>query len=151
MKELVALSNVKPDTLEYHIDNPSFVSGVAEYFYQLLRLIKPKRLFEIGSGNSGPIAIKAIRRDNREDPGRRCKHICVEPYEALWLESAGVTVVRQGVENLDIQFFAELEENGILFIDSSHIIRPQGDVLFEYLELLPTLKKEVIVHVHDVF
>jgi hypothetical protein len=38
-----------------------------------------------------------------------------------------------------------------LFIDSSHIIRPQGDVLFEYLELLPILNKGVIVHVHDIF
>src|SRR4029078_2458503 len=39
----------------------------------------------------------------------------------------------------------------ILFIDSSHIIRPQGDVLFEYLELIPSLKAGVIVHVHDIF
>ena len=39
----------------------------------------------------------------------------------------------------------------ILFIGSSHVIRPQGDVLFEYLELLPTLKRGVIVHVHDIF
>jgi hypothetical protein len=31
------------------------------------------------------------------------------------------------------------------------MIRPQGDVLFEYLELLPTLKKGVIVHIHDIF
>ncbi|WP_369410476.1 class I SAM-dependent methyltransferase [Pontibacter qinzhouensis] len=47
--------------------------------------------------------------------------------------------------------FQQLEANDILFIDSSHIIRPQGDVLFEYLEVLPTLKSGVIVHVHDIF
>ena len=35
--------------------------------------------------------------------------------------------------------------------DDAHIIRPDGDVLFEYLELLPTLKKGVIVHAHDIF
>ena len=50
-----------------------------------------------------------------------------------------------------MEFFSELEENDILFIDSSHIIRPQGDVLFEYLELIPILNKGVIVHVHDIF
>jgi len=39
----------------------------------------------------------------------------------------------------------------MLFIDSSHIIRPQGDVLKIFLEILPKLNKGVIVHVHDVF
>jgi len=45
----------------------------------------------------------------------------------------------------------QLKSNDLLFIDSSHIIRPQGDVLFEYLELLPTLKPGVLIHVHDIF
>ena len=31
------------------------------------------------------------------------------------------------------------------------MIKPQGDVLFEYLELLPVLNKGVIVHIHDIF
>ena len=31
------------------------------------------------------------------------------------------------------------------------MIRPQGDVLYEYLEILPKLKSGVIVHVHDIF
>ncbi len=68
-----------------------------------------------------------------------------------WLEKTEVTVIREKVENVDISFFSELGEGDILFIDSSHIIRPEGDVLFEYLQLLPTLKKGVIVHVHDIF
>jgi hypothetical protein len=38
-----------------------------------------------------------------------------------------------------------------VFVDSTHVIRPQGDVLFECLELLPSLKKGVIVHIHDIF
>jgi len=68
-----------------------------------------------------------------------------------WLEQTAVSVVRRKVEDLDVGFFSELQEDDVLFIDSSHIIRPDGDVLFEYLELLPTLKKGVIVHVHDIF
>ena len=52
---------------------------------------------------------------------------------------------------LKSHFFQQLKSNDLLFIDSSHIIRPQGDVLFEYLELLPTLKPGVLIHVHDIF
>ena len=44
-----------------------------------------------------------------------------------------------------------MSKNDILFIDSSHVIRPNGDVLFEYLTLLPTLNPGVIVHIHDIF
>jgi hypothetical protein len=62
-----------------------------------------------------------------------------------------VPVIREMVEDLGIEYFAELQDKDILFIDSSHIIRPQGDVLFEYLELLPILKPGVIVHLHDIF
>ncbi|MDR2358391.1 MAG: class I SAM-dependent methyltransferase, partial [Prevotellaceae bacterium] len=54
-------------------------------------------------------------------------------------------------EDVGVDFFRQLEANDILFIDSSHVIRPQGDVLFEYLELLPTLTRGVIVHIHDIF
>lgn len=60
-------------------------------------------------------------------------------------------MIRQGVEDVDKSLFSELGKDDILFIDSSHIIRPQGDVLFEYLELLPVLRAGVIVHVHDIF
>ncbi|MFM7134780.1 MAG: class I SAM-dependent methyltransferase, partial [Planctomycetota bacterium] len=39
----------------------------------------------------------------------------------------------------------------MLFVDSSHMIRPGGDVLFEFLELIPRLRSGVVVQVHDVF
>jgi hypothetical protein len=52
---------------------------------------------------------------------------------------------------MDRAVFDSLGENDILFIDSSHIIRPQGDVLLAYQEILPLLRPGVIVHIHDIF
>ena len=43
------------------------------------------------------------------------------------------------------------EDGDFLFIDSSHMVRPQGDVLHEFLTIIPHLKKGVYVHVHDIF
>lgn len=149
--ELVNLPRTPTTTLDFFLDNDAFVAGDAEYWYQLLRATKPRRIFEIGSGHSTRMAIRALARNRAEDPEYRCRHVCIEPYEMPWLEQTGVEVVRSRVETLDVAFFAELEVGDILFIDSSHIIRPQGDVLFEYLELLPTLRPGVIVHVHDIF
>ena len=140
-----------PDALRFEFENPSFRAGDAEVWYQVVRTTKPSRLVEIGSGNSTRLAAQAIRRSMAEDTEYACEHICIEPYEMPWLEDSGVTTVRERVENVDPAIFAALEDGDILFIDSSHMIRPQGDVLFEYLSLLPTLAPGVIVHVHDIF
>lgn len=150
-QELEDIPRDKVNTLDFYLNNDQFESGDAEYWYQLIRSIKPKRIFEVGSGNSTLMAIRAIRKNHESEPDYKCKHVCIEPYEMPWLEETGVSVVREKIEDVELSFFSELEENDILFIDSSHIIRPQGDVLFEYLELLPTLNKGVIVHVHDIF
>lgn len=140
----------KTSRLEFYVGNGSFGPGDAEYWYQLLRLLKPRRVFEIGSGNSTLMAVKALKANERET-GQRCRHLCVEPYEAGWLEQAGVEVLRTKVEDVGLALFGELEPNDVLFIDSSHVIRPGGDVLFEYLELLPRLRPGVMVHIHDIF
>ena len=141
----------KENPLEFHLDNGSFESGDAECWYQIIRANKPKRIIEIGSGNSTLMAIKAIKKNQSEQLNYTCEHICIEPYEMPWLEQMDITIIREKVEEMDLSFFSQLKENDILFIDSSHIIRPQGDVLFEYLELLPSLNKGVIVHIHDIF
>jgi hypothetical protein len=135
----------------FSISNGSFEAGDAEYWYSIIRHFKPRRIIEIGSGCSTLIAMQAIKENQNDDSTYACEHICVEPYEAPWLEVAGVSVVRNRVQDLDLSFFAELDKNDILFIDSSHIIRPQGDVITEFLKILPTLKASVIVHVHDIF
>lgn len=97
------------------------------------------------------MARNAIEKNKLQDQHCQCEHICIEPYEIKWLEELDVTVIRKKVEDVDIDEFKRLKENDILFIDSSHMIRPQGDVLFEYLELLPILNSGVIIHVHDIF
>lgn len=150
-KELTVIPQEKPEPLKFYLNNGAFESGDAEYWYQLIRSLKPRRIFEIGSGNSTLMAINGINKNHEDDPSYKCEHICIEPYEMEWLEEVGVSVVRGKVEEIELSFFSKLQEDDILFIDSSHIIRPQGDVLFEYLELLPSLNKGVIVHIHDIF
>lgn len=130
------------------MNNGSFRQADAAYWYQMIRLLKPGKIIEIGSGNSTLMARKAIDKNSEE--GFRCEHILIEPYEMPWLESLNIPVMRQKVEDVGIEFFSQLEKNDILFIDSSHVIRPDGDVAFEYLELLPLLNCGVVVHVHDI-
>jgi hypothetical protein len=137
--------------LKFHFDNRSFQSGDAEFLYNIIRLKKPRTIIEIGSGNSTKIAQLAVIKNVSCDPAFTCEHLCIEPYEMPWLEKLGIEIIRKRVEDVNPNLFDKLREGDLLFIDSSHMIRPQGDVLYEFLELLPTLAKGVIVHVHDIF
>lgn len=143
------LDKASPDSFGYLNDMYSF--GDAEILYNMIRLMKPRRIIEIGSGNSTLMARLAIDANSRDDPDFRCAHFCIEPYEMPWLEGTGVTVLRQRVEEVDLEFFDKLAANDILFIDSSHVIRPFGDVLREFQEIVPRLAPGVLVHVDDIF
>lgn len=149
--ELAAMPEHGTDALAYHYRNQSFESGDAEFLYSAIRSFKPRRIIEVGSGESTKMARAAILRNGRDDAAYACEHVCIEPYEMPWLERLGVRVLRQQVETVPMELFLSLQANDILFIDSSHVVRPQGDVLFEYLSVLPRLRKGVLVHVHDVF
>jgi hypothetical protein len=140
----------KPNGLSYKFGNGSFESGDAEVYYNIIRTIKPRRIIEIGSGNSTLVALQAINRNEKES-GKKCDLICIEPYEMKWLERTSATIIRAKVEDTALSIFESLEENDILFIDSSHVIRPNGDVLFNFLTILPILKRGVYVHIHDIF
>ena len=150
-EELAAIPTEVTSDNTYYYNNGSYEAGDGEFLYSIIRHGKPRRIIEVGSGYSTLMAINAIRKNNSENPEESCTLTCIEPYEQPWLEKAGVDVRRSKVEELDIALFRELSAGDILLIDSSHIIRPQGDVLFEFLEVLPVLKSGVIIHVHDIF
>jgi hypothetical protein len=151
--ELKALNLAQPakTDLDFCFPNGSFESGDAEFLYQFIRKNKPKKIVEIGSGNSTKIVRLAIEQ-NKKDIGQDTVHICIEPYEQPWLKKlSGITLIRERIEKLNYDWSSELGEGDLLFVDSSHMIRPQGDVLTEYLQIFPKLSKGVHIHVHDIF
>ncbi len=142
--------NVDP-ALRFVIENDSFESGDAEFLFNFIRHTKPNKVIEIGCGASTKIISGALQC-NVDETAKIAHHICIEPYEQPWLDAfENIELLRQKLEDVDTNLFASLGANDLLFIDSSHIIRPQGDVLCEYLEILPILKPGVFVHVHDIF
>ncbi len=137
----------------FFFDQQSFRSTDPELLYCMIRKFKPKKMIEIGSGMSTLVAMAASRK-NREATGMGCRIVAIEPYprDFLLVELTELTeLIQARVEDIPIERFLELERNDILFIDSSHVVKTGGDVVYEFLEILPRLKPGVIVHVHDVF
>ena len=149
--ELARISEGRASPGVFGMRNGMFELADAEVLYSLIRLNKPRTILEIGSGQSTLIAKLAIEANQREDSSVRCEQICVEPYENRWLETAGVTLIRDRIETLDPVMLDRLGENDILFIDSSHVIRPWGDVLYELQVLIPRVAPGVWVQIHDIY
>jgi len=149
--ELIALELLnKSNKYNFNINNGSFEAGDVDFYYQIIRHLKPKKIIEVGSGHSTKLALIAVNK-NFEEFKPRTEIICIEPYENKWLESLNIKVLREKIENINFNWKNELNKNDILFIDSSHIIRPNGDILKIYLEIIPQLKSGVIIQIHDIF
>jgi glycosyltransferase involved in cell wall biosynthesis len=125
--------------------------GDAEALYCMIRHFKPRTIVEVGCGQSTVVAHFAIEDLKAQDSRYSCRQICYEPYENPWLEDLGVEVKREVIEKSDLTLFRSLSPGDIVFIDSSHALRPMGDVEFEFLHILPNLPKGVVVQVHDIF
>ncbi|HRE96861.1 MAG TPA: class I SAM-dependent methyltransferase [Flavobacteriales bacterium] len=116
--------------------------------YGMIAEYKPAKYIEIGSGNSTKVARKSITENHL-----KTEIISIDPFPRAAIDHLADRVIREPFENLsDSRFIVEtLNENDILFIDNSHRVFPNSDAMICFLELLPFLKKGVIVHIHDIY
>jgi hypothetical protein len=147
-KELLLLSKKNQNNDLFYYSNGAFEEGDSEMLFNIIRYFKPLKIIEIGSGFSTKMMLYALEKNKNVNT----EVICIEPYQQKWLDSESrVKLIREKVENIPLSIFESLDNNDILFIDSSHIIRTQGDVLYEFLNILPILKKGVLIHIHDIY
>ena len=144
VNELAAYSDELRE-LQFDFDNGFFNGFDAAVYYSLIRHLQPLQIIEIGGGYSTQISDGALSRNGTG------KLTCIEPYPEERLNGAKIELITKRVEEIDVDFFSSLHGNDILFIDSSHTVKFGSDVCFEFLEVLPTLKPGVWIHVHDIF
>jgi len=132
----------------FHLGNQLFDDVDALVAYCMVRHFQPRLIIEVGSGFSSLLLGDAVAKNTGSSL------ICIEPFPREFLRKGfpGLQSLReQKVQDIELDFFAQLESNDILFIDSSHTVKIGGDVNYLFLEVLPRLKPGVIVHVHDIF
>lgn len=135
---------------KFHLHNGCFSYGCAAPLHCIIRQYKPKRIIEIGSGNSSKVIAGAIELNILQN--HETKYTIIDPYTILDQTNFpnNTNIIRQPIELMDVEKFKSLEENDILFIDSSHICKTGSDVNFEILEILPLLQRGVLIHFHDI-
>lgn len=127
--------------------NNNFLPGLdIVAIYAMLAIHQPKKYIEVGSGNSTKVAFKSKSENNLAT-----EIISIDPMPRSEIDQLATTVIRKPFEDVDYDIILNLEANDILFIDNSHRILPNSDSMVFYMEILPKLKKGVIVHIHDIY
>jgi hypothetical protein len=114
--------------------------------YAFVRQTKPRTIIEIGSGHSTRFMVRA-----KQDGGLATEIICIDPSPRADLRGLDLDLRNVPVQKLDPSALPGLRSGDILFVDSSHIAMPGGDVDWILNNLIPGLPKGVLLHFHDVF
>lgn len=123
------------------------IDGMLLYF--MIRDLKPRRYIEVGSGFSTYYSWLAVSRNR--DEGAECDFGVVDPFPRERMkELSGIEVRPQIVQEVPLDYFAQLQAGDVLFIDTTHVLKVGGDVAYLFLEILPRVAPGVVIHVHDI-
>jgi len=132
--------------------NGSFPYQDAFTLSAMIRRAHPARIIEVGCGASSCVILDTCEAFN---PGAKLTFI--EPYPETLLgltrpeDRARFDLRRNFIQDVPTEIFAGLEENDILFIDTSHASKVGSDVNHIFFEILPALRPGVVIHFHDIW
>jgi hypothetical protein len=121
----------------------------AEFLYCFARARKPGRVVQVGAGASTAILLAASA-----DGAFPIDIVCVEPYPTGFLREAArqgdITLIEENAEVVPLEDLTTIPAGGLLFVDSTHAVRPGGEVNRLILEVLPRLARGCFAHFHDI-
>lgn len=141
----------KSNDVRYFYQNEMYSYGDAVTLYSILRSHSPKKIIEVGSGYTTALVL-----DVKDAYLPKLDITCIEPYpQRLYeqlhdgdLDKINLKVDR--LENINLNVFKSLNSGDILFIDSSHVSKLGSDVNYYLFNILPRLKRGVLIHIHDI-
>jgi Methyltransferase domain len=142
--ELEAIGSEPPPAPRW--DQDWFPRLDAAAAYAMVRSTRPRRIVEVGSGHSTRFMARAVA-----DGGLDTRITAIDPKPRAAIRGLNVEWLQSHVETLPYGLFAALGANDILFIDSSHQVKPGSDVEFLLNEVIPRLAAGARVHFHDIF
>ena len=154
----VPFKDKKTGSLRYFFENPAYSYADAVFLYLMLRHLRPKNIIEVGSGYSSCVML-----DTNElflgNKTSKTSLIFIELYPELLYslireddkENENIEIIPQNLQDIDLEKFSSLNAGDILFIDSTHVSKANSDVNYIFFKLLPSLKKGVYIHFHDIF
>ena len=154
MNVLEAIERLAPDLERIGNEPPPAPRWDQDWFprldaaaaYAIVRSTRPKRIVEVGCGHSTRFLARAVA-----DGGLDTRVTSIDPQPRATLQGLPVQRMTVPVQSAPLPVFESLDAGDILFIDSSHQLKPGSDLDFVFKEVLPRLAPKVRVHFHDIF
>ena len=149
--ETTSFPDLEDSSRRYYARNAIYPYGDAAVLRAMIISQRPRRIIEIGSGFSS-----ACMLDTIDEAGLKTELTFIEPETKRLFERMRpgdlerVRVLETEVQDVSLDEFAALRSGDILFIDSSHVLKTGSDVHYELFEILPILKRNIMIHFHDV-
>jgi Methyltransferase domain len=143
----------KIEGLRYYFENPAYSYSDGILLHCMIRILRPKRMIEIGSGYSSCVTLDTNERFFEGS----ISTTFIEPYPELLLsliherDRKTIEIIPRRLQDVELSEFDRLEENDILFVDSTHVSKVGSDVNRIVFDILPRLAPGVHVHFHDIF
>jgi hypothetical protein len=111
---------------------------------------RPRKIIQVGCGVSTAVICEGARA-----AGYKPEIRCIEPWPNEYLKRAAasgdITLMTSKAQDVEVQTLADLESGDLLFIDSTHAVKPGSEVNQLILEVLPRLAPGCNVHFHDIY
>jgi len=150
MTELLPTLDLHRTAIRENGEDGGYGPVEAEFLYCFIKTNQPPKVVQVGCGVSTSIILRAAA-----DAGYSPEIVCVEPFPMPFLEQAyadgRIRLVKEKAQKVNLQVLTDLGENDLLFIDSTHTVKPGSEVNRLVLEVLPRLAKGVFVHFHDIY
>jgi hypothetical protein len=128
---------------------PGFGPIEALFLYAFVHTERPRRIVQVGSGVSS--AVIAAAATHAQYVPQLC---CIDPYPTEYLQreaAAGrIELVAQPAQQVIGEQAKSLRSGDLLFVDSTHVVKPGSEVNAIVLDVLPFLATGTWVHFHDI-
>ncbi len=121
----------------------------ADFLFAFITTVRPPRIVQVGAGVSTAVILMAA-----QECGYRPEIVCIDPYPTSYLQQLAqahqIQLVREAAQTADLKYFA-ISPGDLLFIDSTHTVKPGSEVNRLILEVLPGIPSRCHVHFHDIY
>jgi hypothetical protein len=129
---------------------PGYGQIEAEFLHAYIQETRPPQVIQVGCGVATAVMLRAAAEVAHE-----MEMICIDPFPNHFLKTAAddgrLRLIDAPAQQLDPEFFEDLQTGGLLFVDSSHVVGPGSEVNLLILEVLPRLRPGHWIHFHDIY
>jgi hypothetical protein len=121
----------------------------ADFLHCFIATKRPRRVVQVGAGVSTSIILNAAK-----EAGYDGRVVCIDPYPTQFLRDAAargrIRLVPEPAQKVALDELTGVGADGLLYVDSTHTVKPGSEVNRLVLEGLPRLPQGAYVHFHDI-